>query len=271
VIKIAACQLLPAPGAKDRKNQFQHFLKLAERDKIDFLCLPEGFFTGYYADEKLARKHALDVNEEAFAEWVGITVGYSVTVIVGFNELAGIKLFDSAAVIENGSLLGIQRKHYLYHNYFSSGIDFSPFQTKGITFGVLICLDTNYFEPARLLALKRASILFSPMCNKVSINHPYAKRPQYYSHFVARSFENRCWLVTSDWVWPDDGDIVCPGHTVIYNPDGQEVARSEKGEEQVLVYEIPSNLLFSEKGRRIFGSAVLADQIAKTSSSEVYS
>lgn len=268
MIKIAACQLLPAPEAKDRKNQFQHSLKLAEREKIDFLCLPEGFFTGYYADEKLARKHALDVNEEAFAEWVGITVGYSVTVIVGFNELAGTELFDSAAVIENGSLLGIQRKHYLYHNYFSSGIDFSPFQTKGITFGVLICLDTNYFEPARLLALKRASILFSPMCNKVSVNHPYAKRPQYYSHFVARSFENRCWLVTSDWVWPDDDNIVCPGHTVIYNPDGQEVARSKEREEQVLVYEISSYHLFSEKGRRVFGSAVLADQLIKVSTME---
>jgi predicted amidohydrolase len=215
------------------------------------------------------------VNEKAFAEWVGMTVGYSVTVIVGFNELAGAELFDSAAVIENGSLLGIQRKHYLwkhylYHNYFSSGIDFSPFQTKGITFGVLICLDTNYFEPARLLTLKRASILFSPMCNKVSVNHPYAKRHPYYSHFVARSFENRCWLVTSDWVWADDGNIVCAGHTVIYNPDGQEVARSEEGEEQILVYEIPSGQLFSEKGRRVFGSAILADQIAKTSSSEIY-
>lgn len=270
MIKIATCQLLPAPKVKDRKNQFQHFLKLAERDKIDFSCLPEGFFTGYYADEQLARKHALDVNEEAFAEWLEMTVGYSVTVIVGFNELAGVALFDSAAVIENGSLLGIQRKHYLYHNYFSSGVDFSTFQAKGITFGVLICLDTNYFEPARLLALKRASILFSPMCNKVSVNHPYAKRPQYYSHFVARSFENRCWLVTSDWVWPDDGNIVCPGHTVIYNPDGQEVARSEEREEQVLVYEIPSGQLFSEKGRRVFGSAVLADQITKMVSSEVY-
>lgn len=255
MIKVAACQLLPASDTKECRNQFQRFLKLAERNQIDFLCLPEGFFTGYYADEQLARKHALDVNEEAFAQWVGMTVG--------FNELVGTELFDSAAIIENGSLLGIQRKHYLYHNYFSSGIDFLPFQAKGITFGVLICLDTNYFEPARLLALKRASILFSPMCNKVSVNHPYAKRPPYYSHFVARSFENRCWLVTSDWVWPDDGNIVCPGHTVIYNPDGQEVARSAEGEEQMLVYEISSDQLFSEKGRRVFGSAVLADQLIK--------
>jgi predicted amidohydrolase len=55
MIKVAACQLLPASDTKDRRNQFQRFLKLAERDQIDFLCLPEGFFTGYCADEQLAR------------------------------------------------------------------------------------------------------------------------------------------------------------------------------------------------------------------------
>jgi hypothetical protein len=59
-----------------------------------------------------------------------------------------------------------------------------------------------------------------------------------------------------------------PGHTVIYNPDGQEVARSEEREEQVLVYEISSDHLFSEKGRRVFGSAVLADQLIKVSTME---
>lgn len=263
MIKVAACQLLPALKVEDRKNQFQRFLKMAELNQIDFLCLPEGFLTGYYAEERLARKSALDVRERAFAEWVEITKDYSVTVIVGFNELIEDELFDSAAVIENGRLLGIQRKHYLYYDYFSSGIDFSPFQTKGITIGVLICLDTIYFEPARLLALKGASILFSPMCNKVPVNHAYAKRPPYYSHFVARSFENRCWLITSDWVWPNDGNFVCPGHTVIYNPDGEEMIRSEEGKEQLFAYKIPSTYLCREKGRRVIGSAVLAEQIVK--------
>lgn len=263
MIKFAACQLMPAFEIDDRKNQMQALLNIAEREQIDFMCLPEGFLTGYYTQKDSACKNALEINGKAFADWVAMTRGSSVTIIAGFNESNGRELFDSAAVIENGQLLGVQRKHYLYHQYFSSGEDFSPFLSKGISFGVLICLDTNYFEPARLLALQGASILFSPMCNKVSIHHPYVKRPPYYSHFVARSFENRCWLVTADWVWKNDGAFVCPGHTVIYNPDGLEMARSKEGVEHILTYEISRDCLFQEKGQRVLGSPILARKITK--------
>lgn len=108
MINVSACQLLPASAIEDRKNQFQRFLKMAEQNQIDFLSFPEGFLTGYYAaEEQLARKNALEVRDRAFAEWVEITKGYSVTVIVGFNELFEAELFDSAAVIENGRLLGM--------------------------------------------------------------------------------------------------------------------------------------------------------------------
>jgi predicted amidohydrolase len=127
----------------------------------------------------------------------------------------------------------------------------------------VICLDANYFEPARLLALQGASILFSPMCNKVSIGHPYEKRPTYYSHFVARSFENRCWLMTADWIWQNDGRSVCPGHTVVYDPDGKEVARSQEAAEQLLIYDIPKERLLHEKGKRVHGSPLLAQEMAK--------
>jgi predicted amidohydrolase len=135
--------------------------------------------------------------------------------------------------------------------------------SKGVTFGVVICLDANYFEPARLLALQGATILFSPMCNRVPPDHPYATRPSYYSHFVARSFENRCWLVTADWIWPNDNTSICPGHSVIYDYDGQEIARSKAGVEQLLLFDIPPNQLLHEKGRRVHGSPLLAQELTK--------
>ena len=107
------------------------------------------------------------------------------------------------------------------------------------------------------------------MCNRVPLDHPYAKRPAYYSQFVARSFENRCWLVSADWICPQDGASVCPGHSVIYDPDGREVARSREGEEQLLIFDIPLNRLLQEKGRRVYGSFPLAQEVAKLSTREV--
>lgn len=263
MVRIASCQITPANDLEARMAQIKATLAQAQAMNANFICLPEGALTGYYAEENLARKNSLKVGDPTFEEWMHAVKEASpdVTVIVGFNERDGKNIFDSAAVIENGRLLGVQRKHYLYHDYFTPGTFFSSFSSKGISFGVVICLDTRYFEPARLLALQGANILFAPMCNRVCLDHPYTTRPPYYSHLVARSFENRCWLVTADWVWPNDGTSVCPGHSVIYDSNGQEVARSHEGAEHLLLFDIPHDRLLCEKGRRIYGSSVLTKEL----------
>jgi N-carbamoylputrescine amidase len=262
-IKVAAYQAAPKSTFENRKQQIFNALNKADRDNIDFICFPECFFTGYYAEEKLARENSIDLKSDDFQNWLSDIRHFHSTIILGLIERDGSDIFDSVAIIEKGKLLGIQRKHYLYHHYFTPGNAFVPFFSKGICFGVIICLDTVYFEPARLLALQGAAVLFSPMCNKVSLDHPFAKRPVYYSHFVARSFENRCWLITADWVWQNDGNMSCPGHTIIYDPDGQEITRSQEGKEEWLIVNIPKNRLFQEKGRRIHGSITLAQEIQK--------
>lgn len=263
MIRVAAYQITPAKNINDRKTQLQHILKKTDSEHIDFLCLPEGFLTGYYSDENLARENSLEVESTIFEEWLKEFKQCSTTVIMGFNEKHKDAIFDSAAIVEQGQLLGIQRKHHLYHKYFSSGSSFPVFKSKGITFGVTICLDTNYFEPSRILANQGAVILFSPMCNLVSLKHPFAIRPPYYSQFVARSFENRCWLVTADWVWPDDGQTICPGNSVFYDPDGKEILRSQEMEEELLIVDIPSERLYFDKGLRFKGSFTLVQELNK--------
>lgn len=44
--------------------------------------------------------------------------------LLGSMKEKEVKIFDSAAVIKKGKLIGIQRKHYLYHQYFNLAIDF---------------------------------------------------------------------------------------------------------------------------------------------------
>lgn len=262
-IKIAAYQGAPKADFENRKKQILTALKKADEVNIDFICFPEGFLTGYYAEERSARENSLDLKGSEFQNWVSDIQHFHSTIIIGLIERDGSVIFDTVAIIEKGKLLGIQRKHHLYHAYFESDHTFVPFLSKGICFGVIICLDSVYFEPAHLLALQGATVLFSPMCNKVALDHPYANRPAYYSHFVARSFENRCWLITADWVWQNDGKMICPGHTVVYDPDGKEIARSQESKEEWLIVNIPKNRLFQEKGRRFHGSAILTNEIQK--------
>jgi predicted amidohydrolase len=259
-IRVAAYQGTPAETLSLRYQQIHAILSQADAQTIDIICFPEGFLTGYYDGQELMHNNSFNVQESAFQQFLDSIQNYRVTVIIGFNEHDNDLLFDSAAVIEQGKLLGVQRKHYKYHDFCQSGTDFFTFTSKGICFGVIVCLDANYFEPSRLCALDGATILFVPMCNKVSPNHPFAGRPPYYSHFIARTHENRCWLVAADWVWPHDGTVVCPGHSVVYNPDGCEMARSREGED-ILIIDIPSDQLFSTKGKRMHGSAMLWQKI----------
>ncbi len=261
MIRVAAYQGTPNTSFPIRKEQIHRALHEADAAEIDFLCFPEGFLTGYYAQESLARESGLEICGSLFTDFLLEIDQYRVTAIIGFNELAEDGLFDSVAVVERGKLLGVQRKHYLYHDYFTPGVTFLPIWSKGVSLGIIVCLDSNYFEPARLLAMQGATVLFCPMCNKVPLHHPYAKRPSHYSHLVARAHENRCWLVTADWVWANDGEMVCPGHSCIYDPDGREISRSLEGREEFLIAEISWEHLFQEKGRRMHGSPVLFQQI----------
>lgn len=261
MIRVAAYQAAPHSTFQARKEQITAALEKADKQDIDFLCFPEGFLTGYYSKKEDATQNSLNIQDALFQDWLSEIARFRVTAILGFNEREGDRLYDSAAIVEQGQLLGTQRKHYLYHDYFTPSCHFKTFQSKGVIFGIVICLDSNYFEPARILALQGATILFTPMCNKVSPEHPFATRPPYYSHFVARAHENRCWLVGADWVWENDGNLVCPGHSIIYDSDGNQITRSHEGKEQFVIADVSLNTLQKEKGKRVFGSKKLLEQI----------
>ncbi|OJU81764.1 MAG: hypothetical protein BGO10_07715 [Chlamydia sp. 32-24] len=261
MITIATVQTTPKVTLQNRMKQLENLLK--DLDGVDFICLPEGFLTGYYDNITQAKQTALECKSALFQEWLSIFSKFNGVVIVGFNEIDNLQLFDSVAVIKAGNLLGIQRKHYIYYDYFTSGADFKCFKINNVSFGIVICRDSLFIEPSRIVALQGASILFSPMCNKVANTHPYSKRPNYYSHFVARSFENQCWFITADWYWPDDGKECCPGHTVIYNPSGQEICRSQENQEDRLIIRIPQDELISKKGLRVIGTNTLWQKCIK--------
>src|SRR6185436_16858871 len=144
MVRIAVCQITPSTNLEDRKAQMQNMLAKAEEERVELICFPEGFLTGYYADKESAFENSLEAGKTDFNDWLQTVKNYSSTIIVGFNERVADQIFDSAAVIENGKLLGIQRKHYLYHPYFTPGTTFSCFQSKGVSFGVIVCLDANY-------------------------------------------------------------------------------------------------------------------------------
>src|SRR5262249_20147035 len=68
----------------------------AERDRVEMVCFPECFLTGYPDTENLARKHAFAANSTQMLKPLARTSRFEVTFIVGFNELRGKDLYNTA-------------------------------------------------------------------------------------------------------------------------------------------------------------------------------
>ncbi len=99
-----------------------------------------------------------------------VTAGTGAVVPVSFFEDAGPSYFNSVAVIEDGTLLGVYRKAHIpdgpgYEEkfYFTPGnTGFRTWSTRHGRIGVGICWDQWFPEAARAMALQGAELLLYP-------------------------------------------------------------------------------------------------------------
>ncbi len=193
-----------------------------------------------------------------------------ITILFGLNELDGDNIYNTVVVIEKGQCIGKYRKAYTYapYDYYSLGRDFPVFEKKGIKYGIIICLDSAYREPAHIAALKGARIIFCPSFNRV----PKDARMLHYlnrkSHFISRAFDNHCWLITSDIIWDKDNEV-CPGYSCILNDDGELVAKADPFQEMLITYSISLDTLKKRKTIRLFGNPELFEIVKTTYAQEL--
>lgn len=176
-LHVRAHELAPEVG------QLEHNLKLitdaifsAAADGVDLLVLPELATSGYYlsgVDE--ARGVALAGDDGRFAVWCQM-LPPTTTVVLGFCEAAGDKLFNSAVVLETSGVLNVYRKTHLWNDeklIFTPGDEApEPVDTAVGRLGTLICYDLEFPEMPRSLALAGAEILAVPT------NWPLGTRPE---------------------------------------------------------------------------------------------
>jgi predicted amidohydrolase len=100
-------------------------------------------------------------------------------------------------------------------------IDVTPVFTVGsLTFGILICNDSNYYEPARIMASRGAAALFVPTNNGLP---PTKAGPELVAEArnvdIARAVENSVYVIRAD-VTGRAEDLLSYGSSAIINPDG---------------------------------------------------
>jgi len=140
-----------------------------------------------------------------------------VTTIVGFTERSSDRLYNSAAIFHRGTVIGIHRKIHpaINTSVYAAGTETSVFHVGALTFGVVICYDSNFPELAGQLRAQGASVLFVPSNNGMPPDRGGAELVE-----LARAadrnnaVENSLWVVRAD-VAGHDGAFVSYGSSAI--------------------------------------------------------
>ena len=232
-IKVATAYLYPISskqaGGLDEIGKLARDAAKADCDLILF---------GEAAPQVLLKKGRLASAEPipgpSFEKLSKIAKDNNIFLAVGVYEKQGEKIFNTALLFDrSGKLVGKYRKVHAtlseIQNGISPGNDFPVFQTELGRIGIQICYDHFFLESARVLALKGAEIILTPiwgdMRNDGSTYEVIAK---------ARAIDNGVFYVTSNY------SNEC---SLIVDPFGKILARTSGKEPSIAMAELDLDMV----------------------------
>jgi len=241
-MRVAAYQApLLAAGSLYALDLIKERLEWCAAEGISILCCPEAILGGLADYGESPARFAIRTGEGRLASVLAPLVSNKVTSIVGFTELAGDgKLYNAAAVFHRGRVAGLYRKLHpaIRRSVYAAGSQTLVFRVGGLTFGIVICCDSNYPEPVRFMAAQGAAALFVPTNNGLpnKRDHPELVAEARKAD-IARALENRIWVIRAD-VAGQNGELMSYGSSGIVDPDGRVVAQARRQSTDVLVADI---------------------------------
>jgi predicted amidohydrolase len=182
---------------------------------------------------------AIDVASGQLEALLAPLASKSVTMIIGFTEtIEGGKLYNAAAVFHDGKVAGIYRKRYpaIRRSVYSAGNQSPVFTVGGLSFGIMICNDSNYPELAADMVARGARVIFLPSNNGLP-----AARAEVVALSravdVALARDNEVMIVRAD-VAGRVANRVSFGSSAIVDPNGTVLRAGEALSEDILVAEV---------------------------------
>lgn len=210
-----------------------------EAEGVEILCCPEAILGGLADNAACPTEIAIDVESGQLSAALAPLASDTVTTILGFTEISGTgQLYNSAAVFHKGAVLGLYRKLYpaIRKSIYQAGDRIPVFKVGGLTFGIVICNDSNYFEPARIMASQGATALFVPSNNGLPLEKADVVA-EARNVDIARAIENSVSVIRAD-VAGRTADLVSYGSSGIVDPDGIVVQSAQRLGEDLLVANI---------------------------------
>ena len=241
-MRVAAYQApLLTAGSLDALGLIRTRVEWCEAEGVTILCCPEAILGGLADYARHPTQFAIAADAGRLDSALAPLTSDTVTTIVGFTELAdGGRLYNSAAIFQRGSVVGLYCKLYpaINRSVYGAGRKVPVFQVGELTLGIVICNDSNYFEPARLMAAHGATALFVPTNNGLPPARARAELvAQARSVDIARAVENSMWVIRADVAGRTD-ELVSYGSSGIVDPDGMVVQSARPLSDDLIVAEI---------------------------------
>lgn len=236
MVKIALVQfesIVNEPKANAEKACRQ--IREAASNGAKIICFPELFSTGYQLDmigpklhetaEKIDGNTITSIRKTARECSV-----YVIAPIALEREMKGVHYNTAVVIDDSGEILGEYDKHHPCFTegcYFRAGEGFPVFETKYGKIGVIICYDIGFPEPARILTLKGAEIIFCPSAWRVQDEDIWDLNiPQ-------RALENSVFLAAVNR-WGHEGDLYLFGGSKVADSRGRIIAKCKSEAEEII-------------------------------------
>ena len=242
-MKVAAYQapLLPCSSVEAALSLIRERVDWCESEGVEILCCPEGVLGGLADYATRPTDIAIEVESGQLDAVLAPLTSERVTTILGFTEIdRRSRLYNSAAVFHKGSVAGLYRKLYpaINRSVYTAGDKLPVFTIGELTFGIIICLDSNYFEPARIMASQGATALFVPTNNGLPPARAHAELvAEARKVDIARAIENSASVIRADVAGRTE-ELVSYGSSEIVDPDGTVLQSAEQFSAGVIVANI---------------------------------
>jgi NAD+ synthase (glutamine-hydrolysing) len=249
-VRLALAQLNTVVGDLE-ENRARILARLEEARAIgaDLVLFPELAVTGYPPEDLLLRPDFLDAARDSLDLIAAETRG--IAALVGTPHLDR-DLFNACALCVDGRIAAVYCKRFLPNygvfdedRYFQPGRDLVLLRLGETLVGPTICEDIwQPGTPATDLALAGAHVIANVSASPFHVGKG-AEREQM---LATRARDNSCWVAFVNAVGGQD-ELVFDGHSVVFDEEGELVARAPSFEEALLVVDIDPSTAVSRRLR----------------------
>lgn len=263
IVKVAAIQMKCSEHVNTNILRAEQMIRDAASQGAQIILLQELFASLYFCQEEnnIHFDLAEDIETSAMlSRFQTLAKELNVVLPISFFEKSNNAYYNSIVIFDaDGQNLGLYRKSHIpdgpgYEEkyYFTPGdTGFQVWDTKFAKIGVAICWDQWFTEPARIMALEGAQILFYPTAiGSEPSNAEEDSKDRWQKCMIGHSIANVVAVVASNRVGVEifgNSEITFYGSSFVANHKGEFLATADRSSEEIVVADIDLNAIQNDR------------------------